>query len=53
MPLPGRLSARPPQFPELKEAVRRLLGLDEESTVVIRQTCAACSPPHPKEPDPL
>ncbi|QHC21459.1 hypothetical protein [Streptomyces sp. GS7] len=43
MPLPGQCSARPPQFPELKDAVRRLLGLDEDSAVVIRQL--ACTEP--------
>ncbi|MCK7628055.1 hypothetical protein MUU72_34050 [Streptomyces sp. RS10V-4] len=43
MPLPGELSRRPAPPPELKEAVRRLLGLDEDTSVVIRQL--ACTEP--------
>ncbi len=43
MPLPGHSSGRPPQFPGLKQSVRRLLGIDEDTAVVIRQL--ACTEP--------
>ncbi|MCQ4084464.1 hypothetical protein NGB36_28790 [Streptomyces sp. RB6PN25] len=43
MPIGVRPSGLPPQFTELKGSVRRLLGLDDDTAVVIRQL--ACAEP--------
>jgi hypothetical protein len=47
MPLPARPPRRPPQLSALKQAVRHLLGVDDDTTVMVQQlTCAepGCPP---------
>jgi hypothetical protein len=47
MPLEGRRPGRSPRLGELKQTVRRLLGLDDDTTVMVRQlTCTepGCPP---------